>query len=228
MLGNNYLTGIIYNNTLLNMIQKPKLFNTLFIAVGVAAALLYSSWVVGYFTNWTIGLQGTASELSALDQPGRLLYIFGDLAVLILMIIVAIGIKARSNVENVSTIAFGYALFAIGTASAALMPLRCAPAVTLCNSQADTTAALLHSLGGAVAFLALFGTIYLLNKQKKSKHPRTNMILVLWFTLGMLSLILGQYAVTDSLQIITAALQRIVLLINAGFIVYIPYKAFQK
>ncbi|MFZ1538512.1 MAG: hypothetical protein WAT23_14145 [Chromatiaceae bacterium] len=182
------------------------------------AALLYSSWVLGYMINPRVAVFGAASELSATGQPFRELFIVSDVVAAILMFIVGHLLWIRHNSAYLRMAIAMYVLAGVFIAVAANISLLCSPSLEVCDAKAFTDRAMFHNLAGAIAsffiFLNLFFTIQAVTKNI-SIRLKFQILIIVWGILGLSSL----YIPADLLNpAIHAAQQRLFLGLSAYYI----------
>src|SRR5260370_13363258 len=91
------------------------------------AAILYSSWPLGYVLDPVVGHHELASQLEALHQPYAWLFVTTDVLTCLTLIIA--GLQQISTRDNAwfKWCTLSYLAFALLVAAAALSPLNCNP-----------------------------------------------------------------------------------------------------
>ncbi|WP_412542101.1 alpha/beta fold hydrolase [Longispora sp. K20-0274] len=110
----------------------------------VAAGFTYTTWVLGLWVNPGVDARsGYVSSYAATDQPHRALFVFGDCATGVLVVL-AVLLVALSRVGVWNTLAtvgwLGLGLFGAGTVADSVLTLDCTP-------YTDATCALLERSG---------------------------------------------------------------------------------
>ena len=107
----------------------------------IAAALLYSAWLLSYVLDVNVGtVDGYVSELPALDQPYRWLFAGSDLAagVLLAAVGVVMGLATRRAHWLIQAAWWALAVFGLFTVLDVAFPLDCAPSVSAACFAAET------------------------------------------------------------------------------------------
>lgn len=131
--------------------------------VTVLSGIIYNSWPVGYWLNPYIARHDLASELEALHEPFRWLFVAGDVVSSILLIFAAVVLLIsvrRLSRSNLMVVALANAIaFAVGTIFDALVPLQCDPSVQRCMPYLHDPNLLIHGLFSILASVCLFVTM---------------------------------------------------------------------
>lgn len=110
----------------------------------VVAGCTYAAWVLGFWVNPGVDARsGYVSSYAATDQPHRALFLFGDCATGVLVVLAVLLVAvARSGVWNLWAVAgwLGLGLFGAGTVADSVLTLDCSP-------YSDATCALLERSG---------------------------------------------------------------------------------
>lgn len=162
--------------------------------LSLLAAFLYSSWPWAYLLDPSVGRHSLASELEAPHRPYNWLFIAMD--VLTGLILFGIGIwQLRKRQRQISsTVIWGYLLFGLLVAVAALTPLVCDPTVQQCGPLVHNYRMLVHGLASiaSVVFLlfALMGVTYRAHQQHTTSWGATvlSILLLGWLFFGVASL----------------------------------------
>lgn len=161
----------------------------------LVAALLYSSWPIGYVLNPEISRRGVASELGAYGQPYNWLFISADIIAGLLAFLAAITLWLRLTQERkqrwVRGTIFNLGLFGLFTAIDAALPLGCTPSVQTCPSIQNDPLLLLHGIASVSAIVCLGMCAVIL--MRKNKNPRrivaTAIVILASLLLGILSVV---------------------------------------
>jgi hypothetical protein len=162
--------------------------------LSLLAAFLYSSWPWAYLLDPSVGRNSLASELEAPHRPYNWLFIIMD--VLTGLILFAIGIwQLRKRQHWISPAAiWGYLLFGLLVAVAALTPLVCDPTTQQCAPLIHNYPLLIHGIAsiGSVLFLlfALTGVTYRAHQKHATSWGATvlSILLLGWLFFGVASL----------------------------------------
>jgi uncharacterized membrane protein len=162
---------------------------------GLLAALLYSSWPLGFWLDRPVAYHSLASELEAPHRPYNWLFISMD--VLTGLVLAGIGIwQARKRpVQVPGIIIWSYVLFGLLVAVAALTPLVCDPTTQSCGPLIHNYRLLVHGIASisSVFFLlaALIGVTHRAHKHHKTSYVAIGLsvLLVGWLVFGVGSLL---------------------------------------
>lgn len=161
--------------------------------IAVLAGLLYCSWPLGGWLNPAVAAHGLASDLGGRHEPYGWLFSSGDtlssLLVLVICWLVWQQLRTGKHRRLVALVLVNLAVFAVGTMIAALLPLRCDPALHVCPNFLHDYVLLIHGLGSILSSLCLFASA-----------------LVLWFyrRTRLLSIIVAGYLVFGIFAIFTS------------------------
>lgn len=134
-----------------------KLTSPLAVKFGILAAILYSSWPLGYWLDPAVARGALASELGAFHRPYNWLFIATDC--LTGLMLLAIGVwqlnKAPAGFSRRGV--YSYMIFGFLVALAALTPLACNPTSQLCGPLVHNYRALVHGFASiaSVSFLLI-------------------------------------------------------------------------
>lgn len=128
--------------------------------LSIAAAVMYSSWPLGYWLNPAASRASLASGLGAAGQPYNWLFIGLDVTSSLLMVYVAYvswkKYRDQPCFRPLAIILVSVALFGIGTSVDALLPERCVPGLQQCQSFRVDHLLLIHGIFSIAASVALF------------------------------------------------------------------------
>ena len=144
--------------------------------LAVLSGILYASWPLGPLLNPDVARKGLASALEGVGQPYNWLFITGDIASSLLIILVCwlIWQRLRGTHDKrlLSFALFNVVLFGVGTIVDAALPLRCDPTIQRCASYTHDYLLLAHGLFSIVAAICLFVSLAIL-----WWHRRRNLLL---------------------------------------------------
>lgn len=190
----------------------------------VLMAILYSSWIVGYFLNPQVAQKGIVSELSVYSQPYHWLFIVADYAVAVLTVSLAIVGLMHFSKKNIHRIAWAlFGVFGMFTFIAAMLNLQCSPSVEVGCTQGGYYT--IHMISGVIAQVSLVISFIL---SLRSYFPKGTpkyfcySLIIIWMTLGLISIF--AYDMIDSQAI--AILQRVAIGVAALMMLMIPGRLF--
>jgi len=129
--------------------------------LGVFAAILYSSWPLGFILNPHVARNALASQLEAPGQPYSWLFIALD--ILCGLALLAGGLlqwfKSKNLISRLCVI--GYMSFAILIIVAALVPFNCDSLSASCADVAHSPLIIIHGLASITSVIFLFVSIVL-------------------------------------------------------------------
>jgi uncharacterized membrane protein YecN with MAPEG domain len=174
------------------LIGKKILRNTV-IVTGFIAAILYSSWPLGYFLNPIIARQDYASELESAHQPYNWLFIGLDILTGLVLVILGVIQWRRTNRITFKMSIVGYELFAILVIAAAVAPFNCNSITQNCVALAAQPAFIIHGFSSIFSVVFLFASLVLLCKVLYERHAKKLLyavggVVVLWGLTGVLAL----------------------------------------
>ncbi len=145
------------------------------VALGALAALVYSSWPLGFILNPVVSRHALASELEAPHQPYD--WVFVALDVLTGVLILGVGllqIKISNITRDLQIGVACYIAFGCLVATAALMPLHCDPQVIgSCGPLIHNPLVLLHGICSILSVVMLLVAVMLIVKALYDAHaPR--------------------------------------------------------
>lgn len=200
------------------MQDKPQ--NTkLIYALSAFAAICYSSWVLGYFLNIHVAINGTASQLAALYQPYRLLFVLGDALALVMVFAISSILYPKFKDFALKTALILYAMFGVLSFYSSLVSLNCAPAVQNCTNSSVDYRVIAHNLVGLAGLLCLLASLVWVSKWKGNFGPGIKIYIFLWFLAGIVSFLVDMY-IPSGLAV--ALSQRVFLCLTAITIYIVP------
>lgn len=198
--------------------MKTNTYHKLIRTFAAVAAVVYSSWIVGYFVNSHVALYGTASELAVKGQSFASLFRTGDFIVSACILASALLLFVSRRIGQSLTIAM-YMLFGVFTTLAAYFSLLCSPVLQQCEGGAVLSRTFIHTTFGLLAGICLFMAI-IVEAQRRKRYKSLLIIgSIAWVCLGLLSVFLGFLVDTPAYQ---ATLQRLYLLGASLFIFILP------
>lgn len=171
-------------------------------ALMVIAGLLYSSWPLGYWLNPSTN-KGLASDLEALHQPYRWLFISMDVGcgLLVAIATTALLIKVRRGAVGKRAVelwlaGIGALIFGLFTALDALLPLNCIQGEANCVITIKNPSFVVHgifSIGSIFGLtMSIFAILILLLRKRravrKAIHLTPVLFLAIWIGFGVLTL----------------------------------------
>jgi hypothetical protein len=162
--------------------------------LSLLAAFLYSSWPLAFLLDPSVGRHSLASELEAPHRPYNWVFIAMD--VLTGLILMGVGIwQLRKKAHRLPTLAvWGYLLFGVLVAVAALTPLVCDPTAQQCGPLVHNYHEVIHGLASiaSVVFLlfALMGVTFRAHQQHHTSWGAALLTILLlgWLFFGVASL----------------------------------------
>lgn len=170
----------------------------------VLAGFLYFSWPLGYWLNPGAN-RGLASDLEALHQPNRWVFIAMDVACGVLVGIVSGKlfkiIKDNSNQKNLLGLrlaVLGAGCFGLFTAVDAILPLNCIHGSPQCEVTLNNSSYVIHGIfsigsiaGLTISIVAIWLLLFLREEAVTSLvHLTPAIFLVVWLSFGALTLYL--------------------------------------
>jgi hypothetical protein len=135
-------------------------------ALATIAAILYCSWPLGYSLNPAVARRGLASELGGANQPYSWVFILGDVLSSALLLVVAWliwrGTINKARKPLIVVVLWSIIVFAIGTMTDALLPLKCSLSTQACPSYHQDHLLLAHGLVSILAAMFLFVSLLVL------------------------------------------------------------------
>ena len=190
------------------------------------AALLYSSWPLGYFLNPS-GNKGLASNLQGIGQPYNWLFItldvFAGLAVAIVAVWLLKGVIRQTN-TYVRNAVIGYGLFGILTSLDAVLPVDCAADQNGCGALINHPLVILHGIVSiaSIGFLAL-SVVFMWLFVVRQRPARRGLLFVVNAMLASLIVFGFITAVLIATQRSSALSQHVFIAICSLWIVLLPY-----
>jgi Kef-type K+ transport system membrane component KefB len=192
------------------------------------AAILYSSWPLGFVLNPFVGHHDLASQLEAPHQPYNWVFILMDVMTGLLVTVVAIMQTNRPNARKyIKWCVLGYFAFGFLVALAALTPLNCNPTADTCGPVLRNPQLIIH--GGAsilsVAFLFI-STIALsasaFYENLKAARWALTVVLMAWIVFGFGALLeLHWHITSNGLQEFFITVCSISIVLVVGVIEYL-------
>lgn len=156
------------------------------------AAVLYSSWPLGYLLNPNVARSSLASGLEAVHQPYNWVFVMTDVVSGMLVIAVCWLLwnqhKTKNTAKALSISLTCTALFALGTIIDALLPERCVPNLMVCPSFTQDHTLLVHGIFSILASLFLFFALFV-PWLKQHTNPTLTVLLVGYVVFGVISLV---------------------------------------
>jgi hypothetical protein len=145
------------------------------LALAVLAGLIYSSWPIGYIVNPKVAAHGLASELAGAHQPYAWIFVYGDVAVGLLMLLIAARLwqqlKPSRQQKGLVFIILNVGGFGLATIIDALLPLSCSMSTQICPDALHDPLLLTHALFTVIASNCLLVVSALLwNRTRTSRY----------------------------------------------------------
>lgn len=161
-------------------------------ALGLLAAIAYSSWPLGYYLNPRVGSYGYASELGAFGQPYNWVFIVGDVVAGFLILVISWLLYRHFRTQLFAwhkRMLLLFAAFGALTIMAALMPMRCTPSISICAPAFEDAELIMHDIVSVAAGVAIFATVYMVWKRydRDERMFFMNFIMAAIATFGILS-----------------------------------------
>lgn len=135
------------------------------VLLGALAALLYSSWPLGYVLNPAVGRHALASELEAPHQPYDWLFIVMDVLTGVLIAVVGLlQLRTRKHSATLFSAVACYVAFGLMVAGAAVIPLSCDPQTSRCGPILHNPAIMVHGAFSIFSVLSLLIGVALVAK----------------------------------------------------------------
>ncbi len=143
------------------MRQRQLLFFRAAALITACSALLYCSWPLGFVLNPLAMRSGLASELGAFGQPYNWVFIVGDVASGLLLVVAAAVLLRLYRLRGSSRIALVLlAVYGLCGAADAALPMRCLPSLQVCGPIFHDPLLILHGVFDFVGSFALLGTVW--------------------------------------------------------------------
>ena len=167
--------------------------------IGIVAALVYSSWPLGFILNPAVSHHAFASQLEASSQPYNWLFILLDVLCGLALIVGGILQWHKESRLTIKLSVLGYMLFAVMVVVAAVAPYNCnSLSVGTCQASiVHSPLFIIHGLASILSVLFLLGSTVLLIRLlfEKQTYHWLNMVGVLtvacWGSLGVSALFLA-------------------------------------
>lgn len=210
------------------MLSKiSKYLNNPVLWLGIIAALVYSSWPLGYILNPAAAHNAFASQFEASGQPYNWLFIALDILSGVCLLICGglQWLKSKSIASKLSILS--YMVFAILVIAAALIPFNCNSATSMCLDVTHSPLLIVHGLASTISVIALLFSIILVIRipSAEIKFPKHNIIPILiitsWALVGLAAL--SHYHHTDEniVQYIFISLCSLSLIVSLSLIEYL-------
>ncbi len=135
------------------------------IILSILAGILYNSWPLGHWLNPIVSKRSLASGLEAVGQPYNWVFIGGDIASSVILIILCVILMRKINSKSYKAIHVSLwctIIFGIGTIIDALLPLRCVQGVQTCPNFVTDHLLLAHGIFSILASVFLFISLVIL------------------------------------------------------------------
>lgn len=121
-----------------------------------AAAVLYSSWPLGYLLNPSVGKHDLASQLEALHQPYAWVFISMDILTGVAVGVAgALQLRGHAKRDWLPWCTLNYVLFGFFNAVAAISPLNCNPEANACGPVFRDPILILHVAASILSLVFL-------------------------------------------------------------------------
>jgi hypothetical protein len=174
--------------------RAKKIFKNVAIIAACLAAILYSSWPLGFIVNPAVSKYDYASELESAHQPYNWLFITLDVATGIVLIISGYMQWRKAKKLTVRLSILGYVLFGVLVIAAAIAPYNCNSITQNCIADATQPAFIVHGLSSIFSVVFLFVSMALLSKILYDRHlyrwlGLLSGMLLAWGFIGLYALI---------------------------------------
>ncbi len=172
----------------------------------IVAAILYSSWPLGYLLNPDVARGAFASQLEAPHQPYNWLFIGLDVASGVVLLAAGLIQWFRTSNRVVKLSVASYMAFAALVIVAALVPYDCSTATESCYSAAHSPLLLIHGLASILSPLSLLVSLILVLKvlfdQQSLRWVNTVTLSIIgcWVVTGILALLNYHHASENIVQ----------------------------
>jgi hypothetical protein len=165
--------------------------------LSLAAAILYSSWPLGFVFNPGVAHHLLASELEAPHEPFNWVFVSMDVLTGVTVSIIGIlQLKAHKRGALLNTSIYGYIAFGVLVALAAVSPLNCNPGTKSCGPLIDDPIVIIHGFASIVSVILLLVSIVVLTPLIKQYIRVSKMVRILfvamvgcWILFGIGSLL---------------------------------------
>jgi hypothetical membrane protein len=164
--------------------------------ITVAAAVLYSSWPLGYWLNPGVN-RGLASDLEAAHQPYNWIFIALDIISGLLICTASwwlLKLMKHVKLPLLRYAVIGFGAFGLLTAIDALLPLDCVNVLNRCGSVLDDPTIIIHgivSIGSIVGLtISIMSVWWLLARGGQAARGLRwllNGTLIVWFGFGLIT-----------------------------------------
>jgi hypothetical protein len=161
-------------------------------ALGLVAAVAYSTWPLGYYLNPKVGATGYASELAVFGQPYNWVFIIGDViaGILIFVVVLLLWHWLGKQLSTWHKWLLGlFALFGLLTILGAILPMSCTPSISICRAELDDWQMILHNTVSIAAGLAIYITAFMVWKRydRDERMLFMHVVMAALTTFGILS-----------------------------------------
>lgn len=134
-----------------------KIFSFVPVKLSILAAILYSSWPLGYWLDPVVARGALASELGGFHRPYNWLFIATDCLTGLVLLAVGFGQLKKAPAGFSPLAVYSYMIFGFLVALAALTPLACNPTSQTCGPLVHNYRALVHGFASiaSVSFLLI-------------------------------------------------------------------------
>ncbi len=208
----------------LSRLYFAQLYQRPILLLALVAAILYSSWPLGYILNPFVGTHDLASQLEATHQPYNWLFIVMDVLAGLVVTIIAV-MQINRNAHNlIRACVIGYGIFGLLVTVAALTPLNCNISSDTCGPVLRNPELIIH---GGASILSV-GFLFLSTLALGATAIRENMklgrwifgtVIAAWIFFGFGSLVELRFHNTgNSLQEFFISICSVTVLLVIGFI----------
>ncbi len=139
--------------------QKQTAFTWAATLIGVAA-VLYSSWPLGFWLNPSAMRSGLASELGAFGQPYNWFFIAADVVSGMLLLAATVLLQRYLKLKSWARVTMVLlSIYGICGAVDAVLPLQCLPSLQVCGPVLNDPLLILHGASDLLGSIALIGTL---------------------------------------------------------------------
>ncbi len=182
-----------------NNVRLVAILKTPVVWIGVFAAILYSSWPLGFFLNPNVARSAFASQLEATGQPYNWLFIALDiLSGLALLVGGSLQfLKSKNLITRLCVV--GYMIFAVLIIVAALVPFNCNSLSASCTNVAHSPLIIIHGSASIISAVFLLASIVLALMQLLYKrvfrwfNTVPMFLIACWCLIGFSALFLDKY-----------------------------------
>jgi hypothetical protein len=174
--------------------QAKRVFKNVTIVAACFAAILYSSWPLGFIVNPAVSKYDYASELESAHQPYNWLFIALDIATGLVLLISGYMQWRKANKLSIRLSILGYVLFGVLVIAAAIAPYNCNSITQNCIADATQPAFIIHGLSSIFSVVFLFVSLVLLCKILYDRHLHKWLgllvaVMLSWGVIGIYALV---------------------------------------